>query len=448
MSKVFVLNADKQPLDPVHPGRARILLRQGKAAVYRRFPFCIILKSMEEQPGVQALRLKIDPGSRTTGLAILNDTTGEVVFAAELMHRGAAIKQKMDTRRVARHARRLRKTRYRPPRFQNRRRRTGKLPPSLASRVANVITWVQRLMRVCPITALSQELVKFDTQAMQHPGIQSIEYQQGELAGYEVREFLLDKWSRRCAYCDRRGLPLQVEHIQSRARGGTNRVSNLTLACAVCNVAKGTQHIRDFLKDQPERLEGLLALAREPLKDAAAVTTTRWVLYEQLQACGVPLETGSGGRTRYNRSVHHLPKTHWLDAANVGKSTPDMLRVKHVHPLFITATGHGSRQMCRMSKFGFPRTAAKQHKCVQGFITGDLVRAVVPRGKKAGTYVGRVAVRSTGFFNMSTQVGTIEGVSYKYCCPIHRCDGYAYHSEKGGGIPPTSSAVGGMPQKS
>ncbi len=210
-------------------------------------------------------------------------------------------------------------------------------------------------------------------------------------------------------------------------RGGTDRIANLTLACEACNLAKGTQHIRDFLKDQPDRLERLLALAREPLKDAAAAMTTRWVLYEHLRACGVPLETGSGGLTKYNRSVRHLPKTHWLDAANIGKSTPDMLRVKHVHPLLITATGHGSRQMCRMSKFGFPRTAAKQHKCVQGFMTGDLVWAVVPRGKKAGTYVGRVAVRSAGFFNISTHVGTIQGVSYKYCCPIHRSDGYAYH---------------------
>jgi 5-methylcytosine-specific restriction endonuclease McrA len=448
MSKVFVVNADKHPLDPVHPGKARILLRQGKAAVYRRFPFCIILKTLEEQPGVHALRLKIDPGSKTTGLAILSKSSGEVVFAAELTHRGEHIKQKMDARRAVRRARRQRKTRYRSPRFQNRRRRTGTLPPSLESRVTNVVTWVHRLMRLCPITALSQELIKFDTQAMQHPGMAGIEYQQGELAGYEIRELLLEKWSRQCAYCDRQDLPLQVEHIQSRAKGGTNRLSNLTLACAACNVAKGTQDIRDFLKDQPERLERLLALSREPLKDAAAVTTTRWALYERLQACGVPLETGSGGLTKYNRSMRHLPKTHWLDAANIGKSTPEILRVKHVHPLLITATGHGSRQMCRMSKFGFPRTGAKRHKRVQGFMTGDLVRAVVASGKKVGTYVGRVAVRSTGFFNITTLIGTIEGVSYTYCCTIHRCDGYAYHHQKGGGIPPTAEPVGILPQKS
>jgi len=447
MSKVFVLNADTQPLDPVHPGRARILLRQGKAAAYRRFPFCLILKRLEDQPAVQAPRLKIDPGSKTRGLAILNNTTGEVVFAAEPLHRGEHLTRKMDARRAVRRARRRRKTRYQPPRFQNRRRRTGKIPPSGESRVANVITWVQRLRRLCPITVLSQEVVKCGTQAMQHPGIEGREYPPGERAGYGVREFLLDMWNRQCAYCDRRDLPLQVEHIHARANGGTNRVSNLTLACAACNVAKGTQDIRDFLKDQPDQLERLLALARKPLKDAAAVATTRWVLYEHLQACGLP-QTGSGGRTRYNRSVRHLPKTHWLDVAKIGKSTPDILRVAHVHPWRIVATGHGSRQMCRMSTVGFPRTAAKQHTGVQGFRTEDMVRAVVLRGKQVGTYVGQVAVRSTGFFNITTPGGTIQGVRSTYCRLLHRCDGYAYHQEKGGGRIPAGSAVGILPQKS
>lgn len=104
---------------------------------------------------------------------------------------------------------------------------------------ACVTTWVARLRRLCPITALSQELVKFDTQAMQHPEIAGMEYQQGELAGYEIREYLLEKWQRRCAYCQASKVPLQVEHILPKARGGSNRVSNLTLACEPCNQAKG-----------------------------------------------------------------------------------------------------------------------------------------------------------------------------------------------------------------
>src|SRR6266516_1811285 len=106
MSKVFVLDTTTQPLDPVHPGRARLLLKEGKAAIYRRFPFTLILKRALEDPTLHPLRLKIDPGSQTTGLAILNESSGEVVWAAELTHRGKQIKQSMDQRRVARRSRR------------------------------------------------------------------------------------------------------------------------------------------------------------------------------------------------------------------------------------------------------------------------------------------------------------------------------------------------------
>ena len=100
MSKVFIIDAEKLPLTPVHPGRARLLLKGGKAAVYRRYPFTLILKNKVEQPMPAPLRLKIDPGAKTTGLALVDDATGEVVWAAELTHRGTAIKKALDTRRV------------------------------------------------------------------------------------------------------------------------------------------------------------------------------------------------------------------------------------------------------------------------------------------------------------------------------------------------------------
>ena len=120
MSKVFVIDTNKQPLNPLHPGRARLLLKQGKAAVYRRYPFTLILKRAVEQPHLEPLRVKIDPGSKTTGIALVNDGSSEVVWAAELMHRGEQIKRDMDKRRAVRRSRRQRKTRYRKPRFDNR----------------------------------------------------------------------------------------------------------------------------------------------------------------------------------------------------------------------------------------------------------------------------------------------------------------------------------------
>ena len=426
MSKVLLLDTAKQPLPPVHPGRARLLLKEGKAAVYRRYPFTLILKTRVDTHPAHGLRLKIDPGAKTTGLALVDDASGEVVWAAELSHRGASIKQRLDARRSVRRKRRSRKTRYRPPRFNNRRRRKGRQPPSLDSRVANVLTWVGRLRRLCPIAAISMELVKFDMQAMQDLEIGDVEYQQGERMGYEVREYLLERWGRRCAYCGAEGVPLEVEHILCRARGGTHRVSNLTLACRPCNAKKGTQLIEDFLKEQPDVLARILAQAKTPLTDAAAVNTTRWYLYERLKASGLPVETGGGGLTKYNRAQRNLPKTHWLDAAYVGQSTPQHLVTSQVVPLLIEATGHGNRQMCGADKHGFPVRHRQRRKVHFGYQRGDLVRAVVPAGARVGTHVGRVLARARGSFDLRTRAGRQVGINYRYCRPIHRNDGYIY----------------------
>ena len=152
MGKVFLVDTNKQPLDPVHPGWARKLLNTGQAAVLRRYPFTLILKKEVAEEVVRPLRLKLDPGSKTTGFALVDDQNGEVVFAAELTHRGQQIKNALHARRAVRRSRRQRKTRYRAPRFDNRRRPKGWLAPSLESRMATTLTWTRRLLHVCPIT--------------------------------------------------------------------------------------------------------------------------------------------------------------------------------------------------------------------------------------------------------------------------------------------------------
>src|SRR5450432_3918365 len=101
---------------------------------------------------------------------------------------------------------------------------------------------------------------------MENPEIAGVAYQQGTLAGYETREYVLEKWGRKCVYCAKENVPLQIEHIVARARGGSDRVSNLTLACERCNRAKGTQEIGAFLKKKPEVLKRILAQAKAPLQ--------------------------------------------------------------------------------------------------------------------------------------------------------------------------------------
>jgi 5-methylcytosine-specific restriction endonuclease McrA len=426
VSKVFVLDTNKQPLNPIHPGRARMLLSQGKAAVFRRYPFTVILKEEVLNPKTEPLRVKIDPGAKTTGLAIVNDNTGEVVWVAELQHRGFQIRDALTSRRQLRRERRNRKTRYRQPRFLNRTRAKGWLPPSLNSRVANILTWVKRLSVLCRITAISQELVRFDTQQMENAEISGVGYQQGTLAGYEIREFLLEKWDRTCAYCGTKDTKLEIEHIQPRSKGGSNRASNLCLACVPCNQKKGNQDIKGCLKGKPDLLKRILAQAKRPLADTAAVNITRWNLYENLKQTGLPVEIGTGGRTKYNRTIGGLEKTHYWDAACVGASTPEKLITSGVKPLLIAAKGHGTRQQCRTDKFGFPVRYCSRTKFHKGFQTGDIVKAVVTSGKKLGTYLGRVATRATGSFNISTTGGLIQGISNKYCKHIHKKDGYSY----------------------
>ncbi len=421
MQRVLVLDTNKQPLMPCHPARARQLLREGKAAVLRRVPFTIILCE-RESGDTQPTELKLDPGSKTTGIAlVVSGARGQrVVWAADLHHRGERIRKALADRRAIRRRRRTRKTRYRKPRFLNRTRKAGWLPPSLESRVANVETWVARLHRWCPITSLALELVRFDTQALQNPEISGVEYQQGTLHGYEVREYLLEKWQRHCAYCGAKDVPLQIEHIVPKARGGSDRVSNLTLACESCNQKKGSQTATEF--GHPH----IQTQAKQPLKDAAAVNATRWRLYERLKATGLPVTGGSGGRTKYHRTQQDYPKAHWIDAACVGETGSQVRLDPEMQVLSITAMGHGTRQMCRMDKYGFPRTSAKSQKRVRGFQTGDLVRAVVPKGKHQGTHVGRVAVRASGSF----RVGARDGMSYRHCTILHRADGYDYSTRK------------------
>ena len=426
MSYVLVIDQERQPCAPVPPGRAWFLLTAQRAAVWRRYPFTLILKEGETHDEPTPLLLKFDPGSKTTGLAVVNDATGQVVWAAELAHRGQQVNARLDQRRACRRSRRQRHTRYRPPRFLNRRRSSGWLPPSLESRSSNVLTWGERLHRVAPIGARSLELVKFDTQLLQNAEISGIEDQQGELAGYEIRQYLLEKWGRKCAYCKATTVPLQIEHIVPKVRHGSNRVSNLTIACKPCNDAKGKRTAAEFGHPQ------IQAQAQQPLRDAAAVNATRWALFQRLAAQGLPLETGTGGRTTWNRTTRDLPKTHWTDAACVGASTPAPLRVAGIVPLRITATGRHSRQMCRTNAPGFPDKAPKATSVVGGFRTGDIVRAVVPPSStKAGTYVGRLAVRATGSCNLKTAAGTIQGIHVRYCWQIHRADGYTYASQKG-----------------
>ena len=419
---VFVVDQHKQPLMPCSEKRARLLLARGRAVVHRRSPFAIRLKERKrEECAVQPVVLKFDPGSRTTGIALARvemTLEGEVHHAlhlSELTHRGQQVSRCLSLRKGYRRRRRSANLRYRPPRFQNRRRPSGWLPPSLRSRVDNVLTWARRYRRWIPLSRLEVERVKFDQALMKNPELKGVAYQQGELAGWEVRAYLLEKFGRHCAYCGKSDVPFELDHVLPRSRGGPNRVSNLVLSCHDCNAAKGNQTAAEFGYPQVQKQ------ARTPLKDAAAVNATRFALVDALRVLGLPMRTWSGGRTRWNRARFQVEKTHSHDALCVG----DLAGVERGRglTLLIEARGRGSHCRTNVDDSGFPRGYLTRQKRIRGFSTGDLVRAVVPAPlKTAGVHVGRAAVRASGSF----RVGKQDGVNARYCVLLQRADGYAY----------------------
>jgi hypothetical protein len=209
---------------------------------------------------------------------------------------------------------------------------------------------------------------------------------------------------------------LNIDHIQPRSRGGSDRISNLCLACVPCNQDKNNIPVSAFLADRPAVLARVLAQADAPLRNAAAVNTTRWALYRALPTTGLTVRCGTGGRTSWTR--HHT-----LDALHVGEL--DCVASWPSRVLVVAATGRGSYCRTRTDSFGFPRLRLPRTKRLHGYQTGDLVRAIVPRGKHAGTHTGRVAVRTSGIHTVQTSSGRFD-TSHKHLRLLQRADGYAY----------------------
>src|SRR5215471_682188 len=430
---VFVLDQRKRPLMPTTPKRARLMLARGRAVVHRVKPFSIRLRDRQVEYSIlQPVALKIDPGSHATGMALARiepTPEGELqhaLFLSEVRHRGEAVHEAKQKQASARRRRRSANLRHRAPPFLNRRRAPGWLPPSIRSRVDNVVSWTARYCRFAPVSRIEIERVRFDMQLIQNPEITATEYQHGELAGWELRTYLLVKYAYTCAYCGKKGVPFELDHQVPRSRGGSNRASNFVLACHACNQAKGNQTAAEF--GHPE----VAALAKVPLKDAAAVNATRYQLVEELRRFGMPISTWSGGRTRWNRARFGLEKTHALDALAVGELAGVSIG-KH-QTVVITATGRGQHCRTLWTRYGFPRAYLPRQKMVAGFITGDRVKAVVPASlKTAGVHVGRVAVRTSGSCAVKTSSGTVDGINVRYLRLLQRGDGYEYRfaSESG-----------------
>ncbi len=374
---VMVLNMRGLPLMPTTPQNARRLLKEKRAKVIQRLPFMIQLMHASGE-NKQEVQLGVDPGYSQSGFSV--KTAQKELLAAEV-HFRMDVSLKLIERRMYRRTRRARKTRYRPPHFDNRRREQGWLAPSIQHKLESHLRFIQKLQKILPITQITVEVGTFDPQKLQNPEIRGVEYQQGELAGYEVREYLLHKWGRTCAYCGKTNLPLEIEHITPKSRGGSDRISNLTLSCRPCNQKKGNQTATEF--GYPE----LKATAKKTLKAVPFMNLVRTRLAEALDGAQT-----WGYLTKHQRTQLGLPKSHINDAFVIaGGTTQERCWSYQVHQV------RRNNRSLQKNRKGFKAAIRRQRYSLQ---PQDLVRhkGLLCRAKGVFNYGQwvRLAVAVTG----------------------------------------------------
>ena len=418
---VLVVDKRKRPCNTISNAYARILLFKKQAVIHKRFPFTIRLKNDNAVLKDRSYTVKVDPGSKHTGIAIV-DNKDSVVMLAELEHRGHIIKRTLDKRRSLRSFRRQRKTRHRPARFLNRARPKGSLAPSIKSRADNVVNFIKKYKKLLNINKVMIENVSFDTAQMSsNTKLYGVKYQQGPLYQQKLRSFIFSRSNGKCVYCGAKAT--EIDHVIPRSNGGTNSTYNLVATCRSCNEKKSNLTLKAFGKLVGKDFSKITS--KKLPKDAAIVQSAKNYMVREVTKLVSDTTIYDAWITKYNRDELGLPKQHYYDALSVGNIQDYKFFTDKI--LQISTKGRGSRQMCSVDKYGFPRTSAKASKSVKGFQSGDMVRAVVPTGlKKGGEYLGKVAVRSSGKFDIQTKNRTIQGIGHKYCHIIQRCDGYSY----------------------
>ena len=300
---VYVQSQAGQPLMPTsRHGKVRRLLKEGKAKVVKRCPFTIKLL-YETTTYTQELALGIDAGSRHIGLSVTSDA--REYYAGEVELRNDIV-DLLATRRETRRSRRNRKTRYRKPRFNNRRRSDGWIAPSVQNKIDSHLTVVKKLCGILPIRRMIVEVASFDLQKIKNPEIEGTGYQQGEQLGFwNVREYVLFRDGHICQCCHGKSKDriLNVHHIESRKTGG-NAPNNLITLCESCH--------KDFHKGKvilPSNIRrGII------LRDAAFMGIMRWAFFNALKAQYPNVSLTYGYLTKNTRITNGLEKTHCVDA--------------------------------------------------------------------------------------------------------------------------------------
>lgn len=383
---VYVLNYDGQPLMPTHRcGKVRHLLLEGKAKVVQRCPFTIQLLYPNTKY-TQPIRLGIDAGSKYIGISATTET--KEIYASEVELRNDIVKQLSD-RKALRRSRRNRKTRYRKPRFQNRKRGDKWLAPSIRHKIQTHLDVTEAVCKILPITSITVETASFDIQKIKNPEIEGVGYQRGDQLGFwNVREYVLFRDGHVCQCCKGKSKDkiLNVHHIESRKTGG-DAPNNLITLCETCH--KGYHNGTIQL---PKRIYRGMSF-----KDAAFMGIMRWAFYNELKTQYSNVHMTYGYITKNIRIRNGLPKEHYVDARCIS-GNPAAISLETVY--YQKKVRRHNRQIHKLKilKDGIRKRNQAEY-LVKGFRLFDRVQY---QGKQYFIF-GR---RKSGFFDIRTLDGT------------------------------------------
>lgn len=398
---VYVISHTGRPIAPTRRhGHVRELLDSGRARVVKMNPFTIRLL-YDNTEHHQECTLGIDAGSRTVGLSVT--TAHSELICAEVELRDDIVKNQSN-RREARTNRRYRKCRHRKPRFANRKRQPGWLPPSVMAKADAHLRIVKTITEILPLSGINIEIGQFDPHLIKNPTISGVQYQQGPQLGFwNVREYVLCRDGHKCVHCNGKSKDhvLNVHHLESRKTGGDSP-DNLVTLCETCHKAYHMGEIK--LKESRKK---------KSLRDAAFMNVTRMAVYDRLKILYPNVHLTYGYITKHTRITHGIEKTHCADAFCIagnldaemlpdyygGKCVPRHSRSLHVQ---------------NMKKGGVRRSAVAPH-----WIKGTRLQRydyVWWNGTKcfiAGSTGGRPVLRDIGW-NLVTKTASVNAKTVKF----------------------------------
>ena len=385
---VYVLNKYSEPLMPTERHyKIRKLLNAKQAVVINLNPFVVkLLYDTGNQK--QSVTLGVDAGSKTIGLSA--STERKELFAAEC-HLRQNVKELIAVRKSMRKTRRGVKTRYRKPRFLNRRKPEGWLAPSVNQKINTHLRMIAKILAILPVSSIIVEVAQFDIQKIKNPEISGVEYQQGEqLNFWNIREYVLFRDGHTCQHCKGKSKDkvLNIHHIESR-KTGSNRPDNLITLCKTCH---GLFH------------KGVITLKitkSSDFRDAAFMNIIRGCFYSQLTSSYPDLKVSLtyGYLTKNTRIGLGLEKTHCSDAYCIANNL-QAVRTDYVYDY--KAFRRHKRQLHMMC---FSKNHRRQSKTLLKHINGFTLYSKVKLPNNQTGFIS--GLRKTGHFTVKNRENKI-----------------------------------------